>query len=885
MGLVMQFTEKPVVKTRNGPELRSQFASEELSTEVALEFTLRRKRYYIWRSPQQNRKKKSGEGYTLIGAKAELYIYDDEGNKSLLAANVRDVDERIREIMLIDSNQFRQILMIPQGEFRKLLTSDSKDKEVILQRLFHTEIYKRVEEKLKEEATELKRTVEKQIEDRSMAIRGIQVLSNEELSSYLEADSVNDTLILPLLKNEIGTMEVKLTELKHETAKKQKERDKLQQSIYEAEIIVKQLQTKDDLLVKKVALENQKSEFDQKVAEVQLGQKAALLSKQEEICHHLKSELDQARKNSELLTSRVGKLADLLVEHSQKVEVEKAREPERQKTSDEVKMLQMMKEDVYSFANMELLVNKLGMKLSEAKKLQLQTEEQRNNTEKSLTTLQDEIKEIEQGQLLFVENKRKVELLEDELQRLLKYEGFLRKLSEAKATFEIRNRNYQNSNLRLLDGKALVEELERKWLNNQAAILAGNLHEGEACPVCGSDHHPRLASVSDDHAPLEGDIKAAKLQVNKLELEKSESESAFYQSQSNLNSIEQSLTEIKAELLLKRQDFSNEALVPIKGQIGSERSKLLLVQNQLLEKINRKNALTTQIENVEKLKLQLNEKHQKLIETIHDVTIEFTEKRTTLERMVVQIPEGLRTIEAYESSLKGKIQSQNTLQAQWENVQKQYQETREQYATEQARLETVAKQVAETGEKLSIEREAFKQRLTEQGFESYGHYERAKKPEALLQQISEAVRAFREELRSVTDRYFELAEMLKDVKPPDMENLKLAFETVNNQLALHQDEFTSLYMKKRNNEDILGKVELINQQLKDLENRYNLIGHLYEISKGQNTYRITFERFVLAAFLDDILEQANIRLTKMTSGRYQLLRKTDRSKGAGPKWT
>jgi exonuclease SbcC len=35
----------------------------------------------------------------------------------------------------------------------------------------------------------------------------------------------------------------------------------------------------------------------------------------------------------------------------------------------------------------------------------------------------------------------------------------------------------------------------------------------------------------------------------------------------------------------------------------------------------------------------------------------------------------------------------------------------------------------------------------------------------------------------------------------------------------------------------------------------------------------------LAAFLDDILAEANLRLNKMTSGRYRLLRKTDRSKG------
>lgn len=142
---------------RNGQELRSQFADDSLLTEVSFEFKLKEKRYLIIRSPQQEKKKERGDGFTTIGAKAELFTFDEDGKELLVASSVRDVDEKVKEIMQIDSNQFRQILMIPQGEFRRLLTSDSKEKENILQRLFHTEMYKRIEERLKEQAQGLKK--------------------------------------------------------------------------------------------------------------------------------------------------------------------------------------------------------------------------------------------------------------------------------------------------------------------------------------------------------------------------------------------------------------------------------------------------------------------------------------------------------------------------------------------------------------------------------------------------------------------------------------------------------------------------------------------------------------------------------------------------------
>ena len=58
---------------RNGQDLRSQFAKDEIVTEVTLEFTLRNKTYFITRSPQQEKRKERGEGFRTIGAKAELY--------------------------------------------------------------------------------------------------------------------------------------------------------------------------------------------------------------------------------------------------------------------------------------------------------------------------------------------------------------------------------------------------------------------------------------------------------------------------------------------------------------------------------------------------------------------------------------------------------------------------------------------------------------------------------------------------------------------------------------------------------------------------------------------------------------------------------------------
>src|SRR5699024_2641985 len=52
---------------------------------------------------------------------------------------------------------FKQIVMLPQGEFRKLLTSETENKEAILRRLFKTDGYQKMVQKLQEKRLEMEK--------------------------------------------------------------------------------------------------------------------------------------------------------------------------------------------------------------------------------------------------------------------------------------------------------------------------------------------------------------------------------------------------------------------------------------------------------------------------------------------------------------------------------------------------------------------------------------------------------------------------------------------------------------------------------------------------------------------------------------------------------
>jgi exonuclease SbcC len=75
--------------------------------------------------------------------------------------------------------------------------------------------------------------------------------------------------------------------------------------------------------------------------------------------------------------------------------------------------------------------------------------------------------------------------------------------------------------------------------------------------------------------------------------------------------------------------------------------------------------------------------------------------------------------------------------------------------------------------------------------------------------------------------------------------------------------------------DTLARLDEIAHESGAIEAEYAVVGHLSDIANGNNGRNLTFQRYVLAALLDDVLRAASVRLSAMSRGRYQLQRRED----------
>ena len=150
--------------------LRSKYARPADPTYVELTFAYAGQTYTIYRSPEYQRPKARGTGFTRQAAEAELRAADG----SLVVTRPKEVDPAIRDIIGLTREQFAQVAMISQGDFRKLLQANTKERQEIFRELFHTRMYMQLQDKLKDQERSLRLQREEAKRSIDQYLRGMQ---------------------------------------------------------------------------------------------------------------------------------------------------------------------------------------------------------------------------------------------------------------------------------------------------------------------------------------------------------------------------------------------------------------------------------------------------------------------------------------------------------------------------------------------------------------------------------------------------------------------------------------------------------------------------------------------------------------------------------------
>ncbi|MCJ45498.1 SMC family ATPase [Listeria monocytogenes] len=841
---------------RESFSMRSHFATDKEITEVTLAFRLKDKIYQISRIPQQEIAKQRGNGTTTSPQKAELYeLINDE--MKLLASSVRDVNTKMEELIQLNVDQFRQILMIPQGEFRELLVSDSKEKEVILQRLAHTVYYEKVENLLWEKQKQAEILVvearKKVAELAELSLPGVEVSGKTTSEiSVLQAEAIqSEQMILTELENKLSIIRKQTSEaVEKVTLAKEQLLDWQNLDKYTEEI---------------ATLEIEKEFYQAIEVRLEAAKRASNLRSQDALCIRLKEQLETAEQTEKQVAFEA---EEVKVQFSH---VKKQKEALAEKEAE----LEINKRTLFQLEEMEPKILELEMISIQKRRAELEwkeattlLEEIVNSEQKIIAELQSvesRLVEINQAELTYLEviNKRTtVEAIIEKEQELVSKRMKMVAWDSEKQTEE-------QKLVQLLAEKAeietTIEQEETKLQKEQAATIAAHIHDGEACPVCGSDSHPALAKFGET-ANLET-LEVAKGKLHEKLLAITTTEKTISQLEWQLNEWagikELSLTEVQQTLTENIQLANNlaEQIAQLQAKVAQKET----IQATLESLNNKQNETIT-----EKNKVALE------VEKLHQQVQMVSGKLSYLEQ---SIPTEFRDKVVFESKKKELSEKIEAHIKQANQVDALFRQTEKETTRLESTLQSAQKTTVDAKEALQVQREIFKEAMKQNDFLSYDAYKQAFMSAEEQKIQEEKVADYERKRHLAVSRQADLKEKLQNKQKPNIEQLEFIMK--EKQLELSQSEENT--MKQR--EFVTKRKELVEnyqnsiQTVEQAEENYADIGLLADAARGKNARRLTFERYILAMFLDTIIHRANHRLSKMTSGRFELQRKMEKAKG------
>ncbi|EHT7834922.1 SMC family ATPase [Listeria monocytogenes] len=841
---------------RESFSMRSHFATDKEITEVTLAFRLKDKIYQISRIPQQEIAKQRGNGTTTSPQKAELYeLIGDE--MKLLASSVRDVNTKMEELIQLNVDQFRQILMIPQGEFRELLVSDSKEKEVILQRLAHTVYYEKVENLLWEKQKQAEILVvearKKVAELAELSLPGVEVSGKTTSEiSVLQAEAIqSEQMILTELENKLSIIRKQTSEaVEKVTLAKEQLLDWQNLDKYTEEI---------------ATLEIEKEFYQAIEVRLEAAKRASNLRSQDALCIRLKEQLETAEQTEKQVAFEA---EEVKVQFSH---VKKQKEALAEKEAE----LEINKRTLFQLEEMEPKILELEMISIQKRRAELEwkeattlLEEIVNSEQKIIAELQSvesRLVEINQAELTYLEviNKRTtVEAIIEKEQELVSKRMKMVAWDSEKQTEE-------QKLVQLLAEKAeietTIEQEETKLQKEQAATIAAHIHDGEACPVCGSYSHPALAKFGET-ANLET-LEVAKGKLHEKLLAITTTEKTISQLEWQLNEWagikELSLTEVQQTLTENIQLANNlaEQIAQLQAKVAQKET----IQATLESLNNKQNETIT-----EKNKVALE------VEKLHQQVQMVSGKLSYLEQ---SIPTEFRDKVVFESKKKELSEKIEAHIKQANQVDALFRQTEKETTRLESTLQSAQKTTVDAKEALQVQREIFKEAMKQNDFLSYDAYKQAFMSAEEQKIQEEKVADYERKRHLAVSRQADLKEKLQNKQKPNIEQLEFIMK--EKQLELSQSEENTI--KQR--EFVTKRKELVEnyqnsiQTVEQAEENYADIGLLADAARGKNARRLTFERYILAMFLDTIIHRANHRLSKMTSGRFELQRKMEKAKG------
>ncbi|MBN8540946.1 MAG: SMC family ATPase [Deltaproteobacteria bacterium] len=790
--------------------LRSHLADNSLPTETELIFTVGEEAFRVHRIPSQQVPKKRGDGFTELKGSAELWrfhsalptsaqAFTQEISKTEnwipVASKLESVDREIETLLGMNERQFRQVVILPQGKFREFLSSTSSERQTILERLFQTDRFSRLQSFVATHVRDLETQWKQQVQEIEAKLKSTGLASTEEIPTRLQS-----------IMNEVGLASAKAENLRAQTTALRdhlKLKEDFESTSRRLVEIDGQLSSLEET---RGAIDDDRSKFElydllgnYRSFNENYGratrQLAELINRRDVAAkesNSLAATIQRLKLGLEDEAARVPRLADFKIEY--------------QKLRELFPVLSALSKEQMSLNQERLALTDLNKDMASRKTM----------ADKMAPAILDSLVTLEKTDVLLSSTERQ----------------------------EAETSNH------------LVAQMELAYHQAEAARIALQLKEKDPCPVCGSLEHPRPAMAGTSPKVDLGTLKKAQENHSKLRERHS---TLIAQRKASLLSIYNLIESLGLKASRNSGINISKPVTDFAALAGqTERHALLLIKTRQ-ELSSLVASHDVKFEAIAKRERELQSKLEEIAPADRDLELviargsEAKKQIEAREAFIAQTTNELTTFDSKLANLTGILSAKDTeiaaLKLEIQGIE--------------SMRETELLSVGKTHPTVDIPNWNFTKSDRDRCQTAVREFE--------TKQIQ--AKAAREEgLRRLSELTLLLPE---DTRSTTVAALRTELQEVGLALQSSETLLARLRVEDENLQRISGSIDSDRKKLNKIRNeseRSIRINGLLSGDRAHNRLAVPLARFVLQSRFEDVLDQANLRLGRMSRGRYLLRR-------------
>ncbi|MGW7048267.1 AAA family ATPase [Streptomyces avermitilis] len=816
--------------------LRSDHAPADLLTEVTLELTLAGKRLQIRRIPAQKRPhlRNSAE---LVDQKAETHLHqwvlDEHGHgrwEGVIKSH-REAAEEIKSLLRLTRQQFCQVVLLPQNEFTKFLRADASERRILLGTLFGTRRFGLIEEFLANRKTLTAKTRDEARADVLRLAERIKQAAGDDLEPAQNAPRADApaTLTAPARAWASALHHQALTrqyaaDAATETAEQQLAQARLtEQAVRD----LHRLQQAHRTTAHELDLLHEEATRHDLLAERRdRAVKAQQLQSVLETAHTADREhtraLDEDSRARALLPPEHTSLDAAGLTHA------------AQQLHADTGAVQALLPDEATLQRHTAELAALDRERQQLAETLTDAQQWLNALPQRRADLAARLEAARSAQETSRELTPTLNLVEKQLEAARRRDALDQQISVAHKVLSQAEKDSEQAAKTYID-------IRRRRTDGIVAELADRLVDGEDCPVCGSPTHPAPATAqpgqptaADEQAAEAAHIRAQQSENKAKEaLAQMNEQAATARGEAGGNTPLANLTAHRTALEQHLADALSQA-----ADAGPAGEQLALLEKEQADTEHTRNTATARLGAADAT-----------YDSLHTQREELTHRLATAINGHATLADRITHLTQHASRLEAAAACAATVTTT---------------ATDRHSAAALAEQAAHAA-----------------GFTSPAEASAARLPDDELTAIDKEITHWREQRLVLTARLAEPELQAAIAQPPaDLEHAVTELNTATTTHTRTAALATQAADRTTTLAALTAQLDTQIQRLEPLEDAYRTVDHLHGLISGSspsNQLRMQLESYVLAARLEDVVDAANTRLSRMSHHRFTLVHSDDRA--------